>query len=61
MKGAAAFAAMLFCICAVLAVAYLKGHPAAPYLVKQDSKNIYSQEELDNQVKQAVARVRVEM
>jgi anti-sigma factor RsiW len=52
MKGAAAFASLLFCVCAVLAVAYLKNRNSE--VVKSPSDRIYSKQELDNAVARAV-------
>jgi hypothetical protein len=60
MKGAAAIAAILFCICAMLAVRYLQSQPSAPGVVKQNSDKIYTQGELDNQVARAIARTHEE-
>lgn len=42
MKGATAFAAVLFCVCAVLAIGYLKGQQ--PVMV--DNSKVYSESEL---------------
>jgi hypothetical protein len=52
MKGAAAFASILFCVCAVLAVAYLKNRKSEVVQVPGDK--IYSKQELDNAVARAV-------
>jgi len=48
LKGAAAFASLLFCVCAALAIAYLKA-PKTTVIVQQTDK-VYSQGELDQQV-----------
>ena len=52
MKGATAFASLLFCACLVLAVAYLK-RPNAPVVAFSNDK-VYTQAELDKQVATAV-------
>ena len=52
MKGVAAFASLLFCVCAVLAVAYLKNRNSK--VVQSPSDKIYSKQELDNAVARAV-------
>jgi hypothetical protein len=52
MKGATAFASLLFCVCAVLAVAYLRNRKAEVVQVRDDK--IYSKQELDNAVARAV-------
>lgn len=54
MKGAAAFASLLFCLCAVLAIAFLKDRNSA--VVQTPSDKIYSQRELDSKVAGAVQR-----
>ena len=50
MKGAAAFASMLFCVCAVLAITYLRDRQSRAIQVQ--SKKIYSQQELDARLAQ---------
>ena len=52
MKGAAAFASLLFCVCAVLAIAYLKDRN--PVVVQAPSDKIYSRQELDAEVARQV-------
>ena len=52
MKGATAFASLLFCVCAVLAVAYLRNRKAE--VVQAPNGQIYSKQELDNAVARAV-------
>jgi anti-sigma factor RsiW len=52
MKGVAAFASLLFCVCAVLAIAYLK--KPNTLVVTAPTDKIYSQAELDKQVATAV-------
>ena len=52
MKGATAFASLLFCVCAVLAVAYLRNRKSEVVQVPNDK--IYSKQELDNAVARAV-------
>jgi hypothetical protein len=52
LKGAAAFASVLFCVCAVLAIAYLK--TPTPQIVVNPGDKLYSQKELDQQVAKAV-------
>ena len=44
MRGATAFASLLFCVCAVLAVGYLKGRQPAVVTAKPDK--VYSEKEL---------------
>lgn len=51
MKGAAAFASLLCCVCAVLAIAYVKGRTSN--VVSLPDNKIYSQEELDKEVARA--------
>jgi hypothetical protein len=52
MKGAAAFASLLFCVCAVLAVAYVRNRKVE--VVQAPNGKIYSKQELDNAVARAV-------
>jgi len=52
LKGAAAFASVLFCVCAVLAIAYLR--TPTPNIAATPSDKVYSQKELDQQVAKAV-------
>lgn len=52
MKGVAAFASLLFCVCAVLAVAYLKNRNSE--VVQSPGDKIYSKQEFDNAVARAV-------
>jgi Putative zinc-finger len=54
MKGAAAFASVLFCVCAVLAIYYLKDRRSI--VVQAPSNKIYSQQELDTRIAQAVEK-----
>ena len=51
LKGAAAFASLLFCICAVLAIGYLKYRPTN-IVQAPPSKKIYTQGDLDALVAQ---------
>jgi hypothetical protein len=51
LKGAATFASLLFCVCAVLAVIYLKDQTSHVENLRTDK--IYSQKELDQQVAKA--------
>jgi hypothetical protein len=61
MKGATAFAALLFCVCAVLAVAYVKGRQySAGGLANANSNRGYTKEYVDAQVAQAIERTRAE-
>jgi len=48
LKGAMAFASLLFCICAALAIAYLKAPVSTQATLPTDK--VYSQKELDKQV-----------
>lgn len=50
LKGAAAFASLLFCVCAALAVAYLRTPPAN---VVQSTDKVYSKDELNKQIADA--------
>lgn len=50
LKGTAAFASLLFCVCAVLAIGYLKDRRTN--VVQTPSGKIYSQQELDARVEQ---------
>src|ERR1700687_5926999 len=50
LKGAAAFASLLFCVCAVLAIGYLKDRHKN--ILAAPSDKIYSKEELDDVVAQ---------
>ena|SRR5437773_331564 len=52
LKGAAAFASVLFCVCAVLAIAYVKSQTSN--VVSVPNNKVYSQAELDKQVAAAV-------
>ncbi|MDQ2857016.1 MAG: zf-HC2 domain-containing protein [Acidobacteriota bacterium] len=52
MKGAAAFASLLFCVCAVMAIAYLKNRTSVT--VQSLSDKTYSRRELDTEVAKAV-------
>lgn len=52
MKGAAAFASLLFCVCAVMAIAYLKDRNSMT--VKSPGEKTYSRQELDIEVAKAV-------
>ena len=52
MKGAAAFASVLFCVCAVLAIAHVKSQTSN--VVSVPNNKVYSQAELDKQVAAAV-------
>jgi GAF domain-containing protein len=61
MRGATAFAAVVFCVCAVLAVAYLKGRPFTPDVANANSGKVYTPQELNEQVAVAVERIRQEM
>lgn len=54
MKGAAAFASLLFCLCAVLAIAYLRDRTSV--VVQSPSDKIYSKQELDTEVARAVQK-----
>jgi len=54
MKGAAAFASLLFCLCAVLAVAFLRDRNSV--VVQAPSDKIYSKQELDTRVASAVQK-----
>lgn len=61
MKGATAFAGVLLCVFAGLAVAYLKGRPITPGVANGNSGKVYTVEELDKQVAVAIEKVRQEM
>jgi hypothetical protein len=50
---------VLFCVCAVLAVGYMRGSPITPHAA--NNGKVYSTEELDKQVAVAVEKVRQEM
>jgi hypothetical protein len=52
MKGAAAFASLLFCVCAVMAIVYLKDRNSLT--VKSPGEKTYSRQELDTEVARAV-------
>lgn len=52
MKGAAAFASLLFCVCAVLAIAYVKNRNSIAAIPPTDK--IYSKQQLDTEVAKAV-------
>jgi Putative zinc-finger len=51
LKGAAAFASVLFCVCAVLAVAYLKGRQP---IIVQSPDNNYTKQKFDQEVARQV-------
>lgn len=53
MKGAVAFASLVFCVCAALAVGYLT-RTRQPLGVNSTSNKIYTQEDLNKQVQAAV-------
>ncbi|MCU1264800.1 MAG: hypothetical protein JWM21_1118 [Acidobacteria bacterium] len=52
MKGAAVFASLLFCLCAALAIVYVKGRDSV--VVQSPSDKIYSRQELDTEVARAL-------
>jgi hypothetical protein len=52
MKGAAAFASLLFCVCSVMAIVYLKDRNSLT--VKSLGEKTYSRQELDTEVAKAV-------
>jgi len=49
MKGATAFASILFCVCAVLAVAYVKGRAPIVAIAGEKGKAGITKENLDAQ------------
>lgn len=55
LKGAAAFASLLFCVCAALAVLYLRGHE--PQVVKIDKGKVYSESEFKSAVDIEIKRI----
>jgi hypothetical protein len=55
MKGATAFASLLFCVCVVLAIIYLKNRQAS--IVQVQSNKIYSQQELEARLAQEKQKV----
>jgi hypothetical protein len=60
MKGAAAFATVLFCVCGVLAIAYLQTHPVPIDSAKAGSDKVFTVEELNQQVAAAIEKTRQE-
>jgi anti-sigma factor RsiW len=50
MKGATAFASLLFCLCAVLTITYLRNRPAG--VVQVPDNKIYTQQELEARLAQ---------
>jgi hypothetical protein len=65
LKGVTAFASVLFCICAVLAVSYLKNRPTAVNISDSNNQPKYTEAqvkaEVSKAVSDAVARTRDEM
>jgi hypothetical protein len=65
LKGVTAFASVLFCICAVLAVSYLKNRPTAVTIVNSNNQPMYTEAqvkaEVSKAVSDAVASLREEM
>lgn len=61
MKGATALAAVLFCVCAVLAVSYMKSRPYNSTVVNANGGAVYSAQEWDRQLAIAVAKATKEM
>jgi hypothetical protein len=59
LKGAAAFASLLFCVCAALAIAYMKT-PKTVVLMNNTDK-LYTQEDLNKQVADAEKRKEAEI
>src|SRR5204863_5524226 len=53
LKGAIAFASIIFCVCAAMAVAYMT-RPVNPNVVTVPSDKIYSQQQLDQRVAAAL-------
>lgn len=60
LRGATAFATVLFCVCGVLAVAYLNGRPVPRGVAASDGRKLYTPEEVDKQVATAVEKIRQE-
>ena len=56
LKGAAAFASVLFCVCAVLAIAYLKGQRPNPTIAQVNENRVYTPQELQANVAQEVEK-----
>jgi hypothetical protein len=52
LKGATALASVLFCVCVVLAIAYLRNGPSP--IVRMDNGKIYSAEDLKKEVAKQV-------
>jgi hypothetical protein len=61
MKGATALATVLFCACAVLAVAYMKARPFRPQVANANSGRVYTPQEVNELVTAAVEKTRLEM
>ncbi len=53
LKGAAAFTSILFCVCAVLAIAYLRDDRLV--VVRAPATKVYSQQQLDAEIAKAVS------
>lgn len=56
LKGAAAFASLLFCVCAALAIAYLKTPTTTRNVTVQSNDKLYTQDELNRQVAAAAQK-----
>lgn len=61
MKGATAFAGVVFCVCAVLAVGYLKDRAVTDKALHAPSGKVYTPQELEQAVAVARDQVRQEM
>jgi hypothetical protein len=57
MKGAVAFASLLFCVCAVLAITYLRAGRSQSTAVQVPNNKIYSQEDLEARLAQEKQKV----